>query len=353
MEDRKYTIKDIARMAGVSAGTVDRVMHERGEVSEASRAKVQRVLDEINYRPNVFAIGLAAKKKYTLACLIPSHSADDYWAEVGEGIDRAADELQAFGVGVRLFTYEQDSAPSYAESQRQLLEAGPDAVLVAPNFRDDTRRFVARLDERAIPYAFVDVNPEQTHAVQYIGQDSHQSGYVAAKMLMQAYDPSCELILFLGNSREHPSAFQMQRRLEGFMRYLDERQLHPVIHEVVFHRDDPSRTEASLDDFFSTHRGRYLGVVFSSRIYQVGRYLAERRQPMVSLAGYDLLPANVDLLRSGVVSFLIGQRPRLQGYCGVKVLADRVVFKKEVPPLHHMPIDILIRDNIDYYAEIV
>lgn len=69
MEDQNYTIKDIARMAGVSAGTVDRVLHNRGDVSEKSKEKVQKVLDEINYQPNVFAIGLAAKKKYVTTCM--------------------------------------------------------------------------------------------------------------------------------------------------------------------------------------------------------------------------------------------------------------------------------------------
>ena len=44
MEDQNYTIKDIARMAGVSAGTVDRVLHNRGDVSSKSKAKVQKVL---------------------------------------------------------------------------------------------------------------------------------------------------------------------------------------------------------------------------------------------------------------------------------------------------------------------
>ena len=49
MEDQNYTIKDFARMAGVSAGTVDRVLHNRGDVSPQSKAKVQKVLDEIHY----------------------------------------------------------------------------------------------------------------------------------------------------------------------------------------------------------------------------------------------------------------------------------------------------------------
>ena len=100
MEDQNYTIKDIARMAGVSAGTVDRVLHNRGDVSPKSKAKVQKVLDEIHYQPNVFAIGLAAKKKYTFICLIPYYIEHDYWHSVVSGIERARQELRPFNVSV-------------------------------------------------------------------------------------------------------------------------------------------------------------------------------------------------------------------------------------------------------------
>ena len=78
MENNNYTIKDIARMAGVSAGTVDRVLHNRGDVSAASMERVKKVLDEIEYEPNMFAIGLAAKKRYHIICIIPYYIEHDY-----------------------------------------------------------------------------------------------------------------------------------------------------------------------------------------------------------------------------------------------------------------------------------
>ena len=105
MEDQNYTIKDIARMAGVSAGTVDRVLHNRGDVSEKSKEKVQKVLDEINYQPNVFAIGLAAKKKYVITCMIPHYNEHDYWHSVATGIERARQELRPFNVSVDYLYY--------------------------------------------------------------------------------------------------------------------------------------------------------------------------------------------------------------------------------------------------------
>ena len=72
---------------------------------------------------------------------------------------------------------------------------------------------------------------------------------------------------------------------------------------------------------------------------------------MKGLIGYDLLKDNVELLKSGEVTYLIGQRPGLQGYCGVKKLCDDIVFKRPVEPMKYMPIDILIKENIDFYFE--
>ncbi len=87
-------------------------------------------------------------------------------------------------------------------------------------------------------------------------------------------------------------------------------------------------------------------------MYQLGEYLRHAGRSMKGLIGYDLLKANVDLLKSGDVHYLIGQRPGLQGYCGVKALCDHVVFKKSVEPVKYMPIDILIKENIDFYLNL-
>ena len=70
MEDQNYTIKDIARMAGVSAGTVDRVLHNRGDVSPKSKAKVQKVLDEIHYQMCCLSVWLL-KRIFFTSVLIP------------------------------------------------------------------------------------------------------------------------------------------------------------------------------------------------------------------------------------------------------------------------------------------
>ena len=55
MQDKKITIFDVAECAGVSKGTVDRVLHNRGEVSKTSAEKVRKAIEELGYEPNLYA----------------------------------------------------------------------------------------------------------------------------------------------------------------------------------------------------------------------------------------------------------------------------------------------------------
>ena len=83
----KVRIKDIAERAGVSVGTVDRVLHGRTNVSALSREKVERALSELNYVPNHYASALASNKVYKIAAILPMHEVDSYWARVENGVE--------------------------------------------------------------------------------------------------------------------------------------------------------------------------------------------------------------------------------------------------------------------------
>ena len=81
MPPKKARIKDIAKLAGVSIGTVDRVIHNRGEVAEKTRLKVQRILKETNYSPNVMAQVLKSKKRFHLVSLLPEPTENKFILE--------------------------------------------------------------------------------------------------------------------------------------------------------------------------------------------------------------------------------------------------------------------------------
>ena len=68
------TIKDVARVAGVSTSTVSRVVRKQGKVGKVCRTKVQKVIDELGYRPNINAQALVSKKSNSVGVVIPKVS---------------------------------------------------------------------------------------------------------------------------------------------------------------------------------------------------------------------------------------------------------------------------------------
>ena len=92
MNTKNIRIKDIAQLAGVSVGTVDRVLHNRGRVSDDALKKVLSVLDQIDYKPNLIARTLGANKTYRIAALVPNPDQDPYWASSKSGISQAEAE---------------------------------------------------------------------------------------------------------------------------------------------------------------------------------------------------------------------------------------------------------------------
>ena len=100
MNAKSIRIKDIAQLAGVSVGTVDRVLHNRGRVSEDALRKVMGVLESIDYKPNLIARTLGANKTYRIAALMPNPEQDPYWASTKSGMSQAEAEWLRYGVKV-------------------------------------------------------------------------------------------------------------------------------------------------------------------------------------------------------------------------------------------------------------
>jgi LacI family transcriptional regulator len=86
---RGVTVADIAREAGVSMMTVSRVINHKGDVSAATRQRVQEIVDRLNYRPSSIARGLATQHSGTLGLVVPDIS-NPFFAEVARGAEHIA-----------------------------------------------------------------------------------------------------------------------------------------------------------------------------------------------------------------------------------------------------------------------
>jgi len=114
MAREKTRIKDIAERAGVSVGTVDRVLHNRPNVSKKALEKVNKALAEMDYKPNMYASALAYNKEYTFYFVIPKHESEAYWEEVEEGAFAGCERRRDFGISVKMLYYNRFSVDAVA-----------------------------------------------------------------------------------------------------------------------------------------------------------------------------------------------------------------------------------------------
>lgn len=350
--DKEFTnirIVDIAKMAGVSVGTVDRVIHKRGRVSEENKKKVESILEMVNYQPNLMARSLASRKQYHLVAIIPSFFSGEYWEAISEGIDKAASELEAYNISVTKLFFNQYNNSTFEDITRNLLAEKVDGVLIATLFTDSVICLSHRLDECKIPYVYVDSNIKEQHQLAYFGTESFDAGVLAARLLMDKIPTTADILLARIIHDGKNDSNQGTNRSEGFCQYLNEIGFSGKLHEIELKIDDDAYNFLKLDELFETHPLVKGGVIFNSTCYILGNYLKVREKRSVALVGYDLIERNTQLLSEGIITALVAQRPERQGYEGVRSLCNLLLFKQSPEKVNLMPIDILLKENLVYY----
>ena len=152
------TIKEIAKMAKVSPGTVDRVIHKRGGVSKKTEEIILKILDEHNFERNVIASTLAKKKRFLIAALIPSAESErDFWHKPMQGIQEAWKDIRDYGFRIESYYFDQFDQDSFHLAFNSMIASKPDGVILAPLFHKKQKQLCKDLDKAGIPYFFINI----------------------------------------------------------------------------------------------------------------------------------------------------------------------------------------------------
>lgn len=347
----RIRIKDIARLAEVSVGTVDRVLHNRAGVSPSSKQRVEKILKEMNYHPNMYASALASNKKYRFVCMLPQHIEGSYWCDIEKGMFMATEAYHDFHLSIIPIYYDPYNPATFDTCIQETLAQIPDGVVISPTLPEKTFSLVGELNKAEIPFVFVDSNIPELNPLAFFGQDSVKSGQFAASMLMLLAHKEQEIVIFRHIHGEKNRLMNQQYyREKGFREYMATH--HPDCSIIELDVDVALSTEEVnilLDTFFASNPHTRYGLTFNSQVGVFGEYLEQRGFSNFHLLGYDLLERNVKCLHNGSVKFLIAQQPFQQGYNSIDGLCKHLIFKKKIKQLNYMPIDLLTVDNVEYY----
>ncbi len=349
LHSKNVTIKDIARLAGVSVGTVDRVLHNRGRVSDEALEKVNKILQEIDYKPNVIARTLGSNKTYRIAALIPNPEQDPYWALSMAGIRQAEAEWIHYNVKVDPFFFDLYDNNSLKKVADAVYTAKPDGILIAPIFYNEVLPFFELYKSSNIPFVLFNTNIKEVNPISFIGQNLYQSGRVGAELVCMGQHKRGTLAV-LHINEDIQNSVHLSEKERGFREYFGEKS--DCTFEIktinISDSEDASSIKtlnAALSDpmlrgvFVSTSKGSSIAASFLEKV----------KKNQLILVGYDMLDENIQYLRSGTIDFIINQNPKRQTFLGINYLAECLVFKKNAPVEDLLPLEVITRENLQSY----
>ena len=274
-----------------------------------------------------------------------------FWDGPKLGIKKASEEIDIYNIRIRNFTFDQFDRIDYKNRIDEIINYKPDAVLFTPVFHEEALNLIQSLEKEEIPFAFINSFVDHPASLSFIGQDSRQSGYVAGK-LMSFIVPEESDILVVNISRSINNHKHILKRKKGFEKYFhDLKNSRHNIEVVNIHDMDEKNNEAILRTILNDNKN--IGGIFvtNSKVYKVCKMLSKENMNGLKVVGYDLLNENIKFLKQGRIEFLISQKPLEQGYNGIMTLFNHVVLKRKIKRKQYLPIDIITKENIQYYLD--
>ncbi|MFW6377867.1 MAG: LacI family DNA-binding transcriptional regulator [Bacillota bacterium] len=174
--EENITIKDIAKKSGVSVTTVSRVLNEKPDVNDQTRAKVLKIIEESNYRPNGMARSLVINQTYSIGLIIPDIN-NPYFPEVARGVE---DQAQDSSYSV-IFSSTDNKLEREKDVIDLMLHKRVDGLIVSLSLAN--RSILERLEAKNIPVVQLDRKiPDSIYPAVMI--DNQRSAYKAVQFLI-------------------------------------------------------------------------------------------------------------------------------------------------------------------------
>lgn len=337
------TIKEIAALAGVSRGTVDRALNGRGAVNAETAANIRRIAQALNYKPNKAGLTLAAQKKNLKLGVILFSQENPFFSQVLEGVRQKAEELLLYNCAVTI-----RQVPFGAQEQLQaideLLREGVNGIALAPYNNEKIREKINILAQNGIPVVTLNTDIEGSRRLAYVGSNYAQSGAAAAGLLsLMVSGPVCAGII-TGSSH----ILCHTERIAGFTECLKERCGQSSVAAILENNDNEEESFRQTERLLSEHPE------INALFFAAGGVCGGCRAVIAAgLAGklpvlsFDNVASTRRLLEDGVISATICQQPQQQGSSPLALLFDYLT-AGDMPEqeYHYTAVDIKIRETL-------
>jgi LacI family transcriptional regulator len=339
-------IKDIARALGISIGTVDRALHDRGRISPLTKERVLQMAKTLGYQPNAAARALSSRRRMKVSVNLPIEIAP-FWDAVREGIQEEAGVFAASGIEIEFRSFPR-LGQGEKDAFEEALAAKVNGIIMATGRPEDLRLPIRNAARVRIPVVAVSTDAPGTARLAVVAIDSLASGSLAGELLGRLSRGSGELAVVTGDLRITDHA-------EKFSSFRDSvRALFPkmkILKPLQNHEDEAEAYE-ECKSLFSAHpglEGLYISTANSPPVLEALK--DSGRLGDLRVIATDLFPPMIYQLESGGVVATLYQRPRSQGQLALRLLHDFLVGGR--CPSHQMRLapHLIMKSNLSFFLQ--
>ena len=340
------TMKEIAELAGVSRGTVDRVLNNRGLVHPEKEQKVREIARALNYTPNITGKTLAVRKKHLKFgyILFSSTSSNPFFLDVVDGINSRAAELSEYGVSVEIRYATIDNPSLMVELIDELIERGINGLAITPLNHPLVVERIKNLTEGGFPVVTVNSDIPDCGRIAYVGSDYYKSGKTAAGLMNLICAGEANVGIVTGS----PLALCHSERVAGFAQRIKEEYTGIKIVGTEVNHDDDIKSFVVTTRLLTAHPE--IDALFLAAAGVVGACRAVHDMGLkgkIKVISFDTTAPERELIESGDIAASITQEPFVQGAKPLSILLDYVGMGiRPDKDIYHTVLGIMIKEAL-------
>ncbi len=336
------TLQQIAEAAGVSRGTVDRALKDRGRVRPEVAEKIKQIAKEMGYQPSLAGRALVLAKRNLKIGIIMQSAQTPFMVQVYEGMKAAKQEVESLGGTVEIFRVDGVDAGRVMEIMQDLKEQEYSGIALSPSEDTMLKKMINQFSEEySIPIITFNSDIEDTKRICFVGQNTIQSGKTAAGLMGEITGGEGEVAVISG----HISNPALNNRIRGFQSEILESFPDIQLVGTKYSYDDEWVAAKIVEELLGQYpelKGIY---VTGTAVKGVCEALVKQgKEREIKVIGNDFLDENKKWVERGAINFLIGQDSYMQGYEPVMMLFH-LLFDGEKPESVYRYAEIVIKNR--------
>lgn len=316
------TIRQIAELSGVSRGTVDRVLNNRGRVNPETERLIRNVAKELGYQPNVAGKALAAIKKNFIIGIILSSEGNEFFDDVISGMEQAEKEAAAYGIQVIMKTMKGYDVDVQLSLMREL-EPFIHILIIQPINYDSIVNEIRKLTQQGIRVITINNDIENSDRLCYIGSDYFKSGRIACGCLGLLTGGKANVGIATGSVK----ILGHNQRILGFNSVLEKKYKELIIADIIETNDDDLQGYEETLKMLKKYPQINAIYIVAAGAAGVCRAVTELgKQDRMEIVASDNTPAVKGLIEKGIIKATICQQPYLQGYQALMIAVEFLIY---------------------------